>query len=229
MHNIRKAISHKICCFLINKCFVCSLIEKKAALLFWKRYPDAALPPCSWLDSLTRLTDRTAAGFAVKLTRPCSSLCHLRETLHREKGGRFQTTHTLLATCLTGAPFLLEVPSEMRQPAATWAQRPRVSVRRRRSFKWRLDTRRGDSLNETLCCPFLEDHRDTYGAFSVSNNRAALDGTQIKNKKNVWSPQVPGREVDDNVRSRSFWKMMTGSTDGKIMVRRCLVTFKPFR
>lgn len=47
--------------------------------------------------------------------------------------------------------------------------------------------------------------------------------------KNGRSPQVPGREVNNDVRSRWFWKMIAGSTDAKIMVRRCLVTFKPFR
>ncbi|XP_054607799.2 alpha-1,6-mannosylglycoprotein 6-beta-N-acetylglucosaminyltransferase B [Nothobranchius furzeri] len=35
--------------------------------------------------------------------------------------------------------------------------------------------------------------------------------------------------VNSDVSGDSFWKMITGSTDGKIMVRRCLVTFKPFR
>lgn len=47
--------------------------------------------------------------------------------------------------------------------------------------------------------------------------------------KNGRSPQVPGREVNNDVRTRWFWKMIAGSTDAKIMVRRCLVTFKPFR
>lgn len=41
--------------------------------------------------------------------------------------------------------------------------------------------------------------------------------------------EVPGLEVSNDVRGRSFCKMITGRTDGQIMVRRCLVTFKPFR
>lgn len=45
----------------------------------------------------------------------------------------------------------------------------------------------------------------------------------------VGSRQLPRREGSSDVRGRSFWEVITGCIDGRIMVRRCLVTFKPFR